>query len=596
MTKANYWGYSFGASSQARPGECGSTPIQTDELTSGYSREVSSSADGVTYSFGIFYDEFLDYFKEGKGLTSWILSILVGVTLCSGPISSSFVNRWGCRSVTIVGALLASACLVVSFWAQNVLTLCLTIGIGAGIGFGLIYLPAIVSVTTYFEKKRSLATGIAVCGSGFGTFIFAPIISKLLTEYGWRGSILIIAGIVLECIIFGALFRPLEGKRQINEGNKLKAAEANIDIHVSHHDVHEFTTNLLSDGNSMHRPHSMGHFSIPRVPKYEPNGNIPNDKSKGNDAARLALSQPMLTQSEPHYRYNHHYGSQNLRRHGPIDRPDVFYQGSLMNIPAYRSKQDLKKTEEGSVNERRHSTFSYKKRHRTESEREGTVICGIVPCSQEAKDTLKEMLDFSLFKDVIFIIFSLSNLLTSIGFNIPYVYMVPKAKLLGIDTETAGMLIAVIGGANTIGRIILGYVSDKPWINRLYIYNWSLTICGIATFLSAFCTSFYSLAIYGAVFGFTIGAYVGLTSVILVDLLGLEKLTNAFGLLLLFQGIASLIGPPIAGSLYDITESYNPGFCLAGVAIGVSGLILFAIPPIQKQQAKRSQRNAPADI
>lgn len=56
-----------------------------------------------------------------------------------------------------------------------------------------------------------------------------------------------------------------------------------------------------------------------------------------------------------------------------------------------------------------------------------------------------------------------------------------------------------------------------------------------------------TLAIYVTVFGFTIGAYVGLTSVILVDLLGLERLTNAFGLLLLFQGIASLVGPPIAG-------------------------------------------------
>lgn len=62
-----------------------------------------------------------------------------------------------------------------------------------------------------------------------------------------------------------------------------------------------------------------------------------------------------------------------------------------------------------------------------------------------------------------------------------------------------------------------------------------------------FCWEFYGLAIYAVVFGFTIGAYVGLTSVVLVDLLGIEKLTNAFGLLLLFQGIASLIGPPIAG-------------------------------------------------
>jgi len=35
-----------------------------------------------------------------------------------------------------------------------------------GVGFGLIYLPAVVCVGYYFESKRALATGIAVCGSG----------------------------------------------------------------------------------------------------------------------------------------------------------------------------------------------------------------------------------------------------------------------------------------------------------------------------------------------------------------------------------------------------------------------------------------------
>lgn len=76
-----------------------------------------------------------------------------------------------------------------------------------------------------------------------------------------------------------------------------------------------------------------------------------------------------------------------------------------------------------------------------------------------------------------------------------------------------------------------------------------LTVCGVATALSAFALEFWGLFVYSIVFGFTIGAYVGLTSVILVDLLGLENLTNAFGLLLLFQGIASFIGPPIGGKL-----------------------------------------------
>ena len=69
-----------------------------------------------------------------------------------------------------------------------------------------------------------------------------------------------------------------------------------------------------------------------------------------------------------------------------------------------------------------------------------------------------------------------------------------------------------------------------------------------ATALSAFYTTYTTLVIYAAVFGASIGAYVGLTSVVLVDLLGLDKLTNAFGLVLMFQGIASLAGPPIAGN------------------------------------------------
>lgn len=136
-----------------------------------------------------------------------------------------------------------------------------------------------------------------------------------------------------------------------------------------------------------------------------------------------------------------------------------------------------------------------------------------------------------------------------------------------------------------------------------------------ATALSAFCFNYASLVAYCATFGFTIGAYVGLTSVILVDLLGLEKLTNAFGLLLLFQGIASLVGPPIAGNLSlnlnnsdlfvasadfinplvdlgrlkDNLGSYDAGFYLAGSMIAASGLMLFFIPCLQRMTKSRDQ-------
>lgn len=57
-----------------------------------------------------------------------------------------------------------------------------------GIGFGMMYLPAVVGVGFYFEKKRSIATGIAVCGTGIGTFCLAPLGKVLLEEFGWQNS------------------------------------------------------------------------------------------------------------------------------------------------------------------------------------------------------------------------------------------------------------------------------------------------------------------------------------------------------------------------------------------------------------------------
>ena len=85
------------------------------------------------------------------------------------------------------------------------------------LGFGLMYLPAIVMVGFYFEKCRAFATGIAVCGSGIGTFVFAPFGERLLSIYGWRGAIWIVAGIYLNGAVAGALFRPL---KQIKDENK----------------------------------------------------------------------------------------------------------------------------------------------------------------------------------------------------------------------------------------------------------------------------------------------------------------------------------------------------------------------------------------
>jgi hypothetical protein len=60
------------------------------------------------------------------------------------------------------------------------------------VSIGLIFTPLVVGVGFYFDKRRALATGITVCGSGAGTFVFAPVIYWLLEKYAIRGTFLIL--------------------------------------------------------------------------------------------------------------------------------------------------------------------------------------------------------------------------------------------------------------------------------------------------------------------------------------------------------------------------------------------------------------------
>ncbi|CAB0020852.1 unnamed protein product [Nesidiocoris tenuis] len=565
-------------------------------------------ADGLTYSWGIFQKALVDHFECGEGPVSWIISILVGVTLCSGPLTSALVNRYNCRTVTIAGALLASGSLALSTIAPNLATLYVTVGLLTGLGLGLMYLPAIVSVTCYFEKYRSVATGIAVCGSGFGMFLMSALLDFLIEYLKWRWSFLICGGLMLTCVGFGALFRPLDtsvvdeeletgafiGRSTSNQETELKqldsaAKDSQPNGQPPHINLNGKTpvsptsNGTTSEGDSPQngpkRPHSI-HGAQGIMDNMVPSPTV-------SDQARMALSQPQLLQNpEPSRKST--FGS------GIMYRKDVLYGGSLANLHS-RSSSHMDNRYHHHHRPSGHGSGDIHHRTRRKSSRiedDRPRFCGI-PCAQETADTLQEMLDFSLLRDPVFILYIVSNFLTSIGFNVPYVYIVSFASQRGVETKWASALLAVIGLANTFGKAALGYVADKPWVNRLYMYNISLTVCGLSCIACTQCTSFASFAVASAIFGLSCGAYVGLTAVVLVDLLGLDKLTNAFGLLLLFQGFASLIGPPITGGLYDYYNTFNVGFIFSGIMVSASGLMLFTIPTLQahverKAAAKRT--------
>ena len=76
----------------------------------------------------------------------------------------------------------------------------------AGFGMCVCYLGAFVTVGWVFHSNAGAPLVLLTVGIAFGQIIFPYVYDALITEYGWRGTFLILGAITLHCAPIGVLF------------------------------------------------------------------------------------------------------------------------------------------------------------------------------------------------------------------------------------------------------------------------------------------------------------------------------------------------------------------------------------------------------
>ncbi|XP_069434615.1 monocarboxylate transporter 14 [Ovis canadensis] len=457
---------------------------------------------GSQMALGVLNVEWLEEFHQSRGLTAWVSSLSMGVTLIVGPFIGLFINTCGCRRTAIIGGLLNSLGWVLSAYAVNVYYLFITFGLAAGFGSGMAYLPAVVMVGRYFQKRRALAQGLSTTGTGFGTFLMTVLLKYLCAEYGWRNAMFIQGAVSLNLCVCGALMRPLS----------------------------------------------------PGMDGDDPEGKAPHHVLPAHSTESVRSSGQL--------------GDAEEKRGGPSTE-----DSSLGDAPAQACQE--------------------KAAHRKD-------MCAFRLLKTVSQLTMRVRRGFrdwysgyfgtaSLFTNRMFVAFIFWALFAYSSFVIPFIHLPEIVNLYNLSEQNDVFpLTSIIAIVHIFGKVVLGVVADLPCISVWNVFLMANFTLVLSIFILPLMHTYAGLAVICALIGFSSG-YFSLMPVVTEDLVGIEHLANAYGIIICANGISALLGPPFAGWIYDITQKYDFSFYISGLLYMVGILFLLIQPCIQIIEQSRKK-------
>lgn len=182
----------------------------------------------------------------------------------------------------------------------------------------------------------------------------------------------------------------------------------------------------------------------------------------------------------------------------------------------------------------------------------------------------------AILKDKRFYLIGFSYMLISFSILIPLTFLTAYAiQELKISYQSAAALLAAVGIAGAIGKLILGHFSDS--FGRIKVMMLCGVLAGVGGIGMAYAQGFTALILCTAVFGVGYGTIWPVYAASSRDLFPKEYGGSIVGLWTLYHGAGSVLAPVLAGWTIDATGAYFWAFILTVISSALSLLLLLPL-------------------
>lgn len=196
---------------------------------------------GIRSSFSIFYVALLEDFPWSRGESAGVQSMSLITYTILAPLVGGLIDRFGPRRVIVPGILVLSSGLILCGSIETLTQFYIFYGVVAGAGITCIAIVSYSAILAHwFEKKRGLASGIAVSGMGLGTFLMVPLSQHFISLWGFRFSFVLL-GILVVIVLL-----PLNGIFLRHKPQELGLYPDGLDVPISSPNVESRKENSIN--------------------------------------------------------------------------------------------------------------------------------------------------------------------------------------------------------------------------------------------------------------------------------------------------------------------------------------------------------------
>nr|XP_054760056.1 uncharacterized protein LOC129266240 [Lytechinus pictus] len=433
------------------------------------------------------------------------------------------------RYLVVAGALFATGGLLLVSTVNNVFQLALCLS-AAGLGSNILSISMVINLSNQSGDDFGIFYGIGKSGYAFGMALVPLLADYLRDIYGWRGSLMIIGGIMVHLIPLTLIV----DFKEVNDGM--------IDHEIPH--SHDRRTDELLDTNGEEATCGDSRYQTAsrRQLDREPANNVCNNVRPISDKSRDGSTS---------------YKQEDINEEAHEETSMMLESTSVQQIISIGDKSGA-----------------------------GLHVIGRIDCSKLYVAGCQIFTDSIYNQDRWMILLMLVAMVYAIMNGGWYSFLIPRAVALGIPTSKALCIAYSAATAAFIGRCFSGLLLKNKRLSGQFLFLF-LTFLNITSLLVDICVPSFAIKIVAS---FTTSLTIAERNILVLVICKDRAPHSQFPVILasyeIVYGVGTFLGSYLCGYVADVTGSFNSSFMFIAA---VDAIVFFLmIPPIIGEQCNRN--------